>query len=247
MKKPKSYGFVEIIFCCLLIAFSVLLLVTQELRISISLGDNIAAWVQAIFSGGAIIAAVVLWRADANERKQRENKEKRAHLQSIVVTLRSEVFYALEAAEIRMETFSSLHTKSSTFQIDTDFEVPPEGLEITTATVYKAIAPELGNLPPTLAEAVVDFYSKAAEMQRVLIVDTRLNNLDKSALLKNIRHLMPRIRMKGELLLLQLDKFEKSGFEGNIEFSPSAEELKTVADKVGYPLKEVAAERGFQL
>lgn len=57
----------------------------------------------------------------------------------------------------------------------------------------------------------------------------------------------PRLRLNGALVLRALDKFEALGFLVNADIRVTPEEVKELAVKAGYPLTELARERGITL
>ena len=61
---------------------------------------------------------------------------------------------------------------------------------------------------------------------------------------KVIQGLGPRIRMKGAMVLLKLDKFRAAEFANDANLKPTREEIVAVSKKVGYPLNKILEERG---
>jgi hypothetical protein len=53
--------------------------------------------------------------------------------------------------------------------------------------------------------------------------------------------------MAAELLIKTMEKFEASGFAVDADIKPTPAEIRTIAARVGYPLEEVARERGLDI
>lgn len=56
---------------------------------------------------------------------------------------------------------------------------------------------------------------------------------------------MPAVRMHAALVILTLDKLEAAGFDETANIRPTPQELRHLADSVGYPLTEVLTQYGF--
>jgi hypothetical protein len=62
-----------------------------------------------------------------------------------------------------------------------------------------------------------------------------------------LQSLAPRLKMAAELLIKTMEKFEASGFAVDADIKPTPAEITTIAARVGYPLEEVARERGLDI
>ena len=62
-----------------------------------------------------------------------------------------------------------------------------------------------------------------------------------------LQSLAPRLKMYGARLIKTMEKFEASGFSLDADIEPTPAELRILAAQVGYPLDEIARERGIDM
>jgi len=209
------------------------------------------AWVQAVGSVIAILVAVfVPWiqrrnvLRDAAIERGRQDKE---HLQRLTVGLREEIRAASGAADRRQFAIArTLQEIQGAVRggatIKETGPVHPGSLSLTDAIVYKEIAGELGRLPPELIKAIVTFYSLALEVGR--IADGAPTAMQAYG---EILGLLPRLKTHSAILVRTLEKFEQAGFAANSDIRPTPAEVRRFATDAGYPLDEIAKERGIEL
>jgi hypothetical protein len=209
------------------------------------------AWVQAIGSVVAILVAVfVPWfqrrnvvRDAARERVLQDQE----HLKRLTIGLREEIRAASDAARRRQEAIATMFDELKKAQaagakLKESGSVLPGSLSLTEAIVYRQIASELGRLPPQVIKQVVAFYS--------LIIDvTRSAEAAPTAIeaYNSIYSTLPRIRTHASILIRTLEKFEAADFAPDADMSPKPDEIRRFAADAGYPLDEIARERGITL
>lgn len=209
------------------------------------------AWVQAVGSIIAILVAVfVPWRQRRNVLRDATAdriRQERDHLQRLAIGLREEIRAASDAAHRRQEaiaqTFAHLREAASRGEIIKEAgPIQPGSLSLTDATVYKQIAAELGRLPPELIKSIVAFYSLALDISR--IADAAPTAIEAYNLIFSS---LPRVRTYAAILVRTLEKFETAGFSADTDLHPTAAEVRQFADAAGYPLDQIAKERGVNL
>jgi hypothetical protein len=209
------------------------------------------AWVQAVGSVIAILVAVFIpWfqrrntLRDAAKERARQEKD---HLQRLSIGLREEIRAANDAASrrqlaITMTLEQIARAESAGAAVKESDPVQPGSLSLTDAIVYKQIAAELGLLPPGLIKAIVAFYSLTLELGRVA-------NSAPTAMqaYRDIFASLPRVRTHAAIVVRTLEKFEEAGFRADADLRLRPEEIRRFAADAGYPLDEIAKERGVQL
>ena len=199
--------------------------------------DRAALWAQAIGAVGTLITAVMFWRLDRAKKLREEHSAAKDRLRRIIVALRSEVLAALEAAEgRRVATGSALQGLGQARDDQrplSDAPAPPVGsFAITSATVYRQVASEIGILPIPLIGDVVKFYERAKELERITGMGTTAEGA-----LRTVQSLVPRLAMTGAILIRKLTKFENAGFDSATDFSLTEGEMREMATQTGYPLE----------
>jgi hypothetical protein len=216
------------------------------------LSDPLApAWAQAIFAGLAIIGAVLItaWQrssAQADWRREQARQEKE-HLRRLTVGLRAEIEAALQAARAQQEgldqTLRQLaDARDHGIAIATSGPIHPGSMAVTDAIVYRQIAGDLGRLPSEIIKWLVPFYAQA--LQRGRLADAAPQAVEAYKILSDSGS---RLRLNAALVLRTLDKFEAAGFLVDADIRPTQEEIQELAAKTGYPLGEVARERGLKV
>ena len=207
------------------------------------------AWAQAIFAALAIIGAVgvTAWQRsrslrDARNAQEREDKE---HLRRLTVGLRAEIGAALQAARHQQEGLEQTLKQVEDAQtrgipVKDSGPIRSGSMAVTDAIVYRQVAAEVGRLPPELIKSVVQFYAQAMELGRH--ADAAPEALQAFKILSESGS---RLRMNAAMVIRTLDKFELSGFSADADIRVTPEEIKALAKQVGYPLEEIARERGL--
>ena len=218
----------------------------------VSLSDPAApAWVQAIGSILAILIALVVpeWQRrralqDAATDRGRQAKE---HLCRLTVALRAEIGAASEAAGRREAVITSVLSNvqqalRAGASVKETGPIHPGSLSLTDATIYKKIASEIGRFPSGVIKAVVDFYSGALEIERVADgAATALHAYEA------VLPLLPRFKVYAAIVVRTLEKFEASDFATDGDVRPTPSEIRQFAAAAGYPLDQIAKERGITL
>jgi hypothetical protein len=207
------------------------------------------AWVQACGSVLAILIAIWIPARqrlnslrDARAERIRQEKE---HRRRLTVGLRAEINAAVAAANRHEFTIEHAlkgleEARAEGALVKAGQPIRPGSLILTDAIVYRQIAAELGQLPPELIESVVHFYTLALDLGRM--ADSAPTAL---TAYEAIRGVAPRLKMHAALLRSTLDKFETSDFAVDADIRPKPDEVRKLANKVGYPLDQVLKERGF--
>jgi hypothetical protein len=115
-------------------------------------------------------------------------------------------------------------------------------MSVTDAIIYRQIAAELGRLPPNLITSVVLFYALALDYGRIADAAPTAEQA-----YTHLQSLAPRLKMYGARLIKTMEKFEASGFSLDADIEPTPAELRILAAQVGYPLDEIARERGIDI
>jgi hypothetical protein len=214
------------------------------------LSDPLApAWAQAIFAGLAILLAVVVtaWQRSSAMRDDRAKhaQQEIEHLRRLTVGVRAEIRAALQMAGAQQErldqTLSQIaDAREQGISIVASGPIHPGSMVVTDAVVYRQIAADLGRFPPELIKWLVQFYAYAAELGRR--ADAAPQAVQAYQMLSESGS---RLRLLAALVLKTLDKFEASGFSVNADISLKPDEIKELAAKTGYPLADLARERGF--
>lgn len=209
------------------------------------------AWVQAVGSTVAILIAVfVPWwqrRKSLFDAACDRARQERRQLQRMVAGLREEIRAASDAAGRRQEaiseTFRQLDEavkRGGTLKMTGPIQ--PGSMALTDGTIYRAVAAELGRLPTELIKSVVTFYSLVLDMSRTADGSPTAVEAYQSFLPS-----LPRARTYAAIVIRTLDKLEEAQFSTNANILPTGEEVCQFAAKFGYPLLEIAKERGLNV
>jgi hypothetical protein len=207
------------------------------------------AWVQAV--GSVIAVLIAVWiparqrrnsLRDASTDRQRQEKE---HLKRLTTGLRAEIDAALEWTKRRQQAIEPVlkglqDARASGVAIKRE-PIQPGSIVVTDAIVYRAIASELGRLPPELIRSVVLFYTLALDLGRIADGAPTAEEA-----YKNLHSNVPRLKMHAALLTKTLDKLEACGFMVDADVRPKPDEIRDLAIEVGYPIDQVMRERGIQ-
>jgi hypothetical protein len=113
---------------------------------------------------------------------------------------------------------------------------------VTDAIIYRQIASELGRFPPDIIKSVVQFYALSLELGRIADATPTAQRA-----YEMIQGSAPRLKMQAALVIKTLDKFEAAGFAVTANIRPTPDEIKELAAHTGYPLDQIASERGLHL
>jgi hypothetical protein len=211
------------------------------------MSSTAAAWVQAVGSVAAILVAIyVPWRQRRNASAEREQLETQ-RLQHLIAALRAEITSAQSAADrwgatINQTLAGLRRAQTQGVTIVNNGPIQPGSLTLTDAILYKEVAGELGRVPPDLVERIVQFYSLTFDMGRIANGASTATRAYEEVL-----GMLPRFKMNAALLILTLDKFQKSGFRTDVDLHLTADEARRLATETGYPLDDVLKERGLTL
>lgn len=211
---------------------------------------NTPAWVQAIGSVLAILVAVWIpahQRStslhDAETDRARQEKER---LKRLTTALRAEINAALLAADRHqsainpgLQRIDEARARGATINND---PIQPGSMAVTDAIIYRQIASELGRLPPDLITSVVLFYTLALDYARYADAASTAEQA-----YRTLQSVAPRLKMYGALLIKTMEKFQASGFMVDADIRPTQSEVRQLAANVGYPLEEIARERGLEI
>jgi nitroreductase len=208
------------------------------------------AWFQAIGSIVAIGVAVAVpwWQRrnalhDARTERARDEKE---HVKRLCAALRAEFTAAREAADRQQHAVTRAlqgvkEAREHGLKIKEE-PIAQGSMVLTDAIVYRQIAAELGRFPPGLTERIVRFYAYALEMGRMADASPTAEQA-----CENMLGSAPRLQMNAAWLVRTLDRFEAADFDLNADLNVPPPELLALAREVGYPIEEIARERGFTL
>jgi hypothetical protein len=65
------------------------------------MGEAWANWISAIFTAGAVLAAVVMWHGDRQRARAEREEDRKEHLRRMLAALRVEIEMAIEAIQRR--------------------------------------------------------------------------------------------------------------------------------------------------
>jgi uncharacterized membrane protein YccC len=211
---------------------------------------NTPAWVQAVGTVLAILVAVLLpaWQRSKSLRDAAVDHERqeREHLHRLTTGLKAEINAALVTAH-RHETvvtpgLQQLEKQRARGAIIKNDPIHPGSMSVTDAIIYRQIAAELGRLPPPLITSVVLFYTLALDYGRIADAASTAEQA-----YTHLQSLAPRLKMYGARLIKTMEKFEASGFRLDAQIEPTSAELRIIAAQVGYPLDDIARERGLDI
>jgi hypothetical protein len=211
---------------------------------------NTPAWVQAIGSVLAILVAVWIaaWQRSKSLRDAAADRvrQEREHLDRLTTALRAEINAALETADRHqnvitpgLQMLQKARAMEATIKND---PIHPGSMSVTDAIIYRQIASEVGRLPPDLITSVVRFYTQAMDYGRFADAAPTAEQA-----YTQLQPLAPRLKMAAALLIKTMEKFEASGFALDADIKPTPADVRTIAARVGYPLEEIARERGLDI
>lgn len=208
------------------------------------------AWVQAVGSVLAILVTMGLaaWQRSSSFRDAQvhEARREKEYLKRLIAALKAEINTAMETMALQqsgiqktLEALNAARANGSTIKTD---PIQPGSMVMTDAIIYRQIAAELGRFPTDLIQSVIQFYAGASLLARLA------DQAPTAQLaLEVAQNLAPRLRMLAAMLIKKLENFETSGFAAGAEIGPTPAEVREFAARQGYPLDQVARERGLQL
>ncbi len=211
--------------------------------------ESAPAWVQAIGSIVAILVAVALptWQRSATRRDAEKDQKQHEleYLRRFAVALRAEVGCTVEAAgrqrSAANDTLTEIERAHQMGVTITDRgPLPLDSIILTNATIYSAIASEIGRFPSEIIRETVGFYELVRELGRVVSLAP---SSAQSA--QHISNLAPRAQMQGAIVIRMLEKFEQANFTADAKLSLNQVEIVTLANRYSYPLESVMRERGL--
>lgn len=180
---------------------------------------------------------------DAAADREREERER---LDRLTTGLRAEINAALETADRHqivitpgLQMLETARAMGATIKND---PIHPGSMSITDAIIYRQIASEVGRLPPELITSVVRFYAQALDYGRFADAAPTAEQA-----YRQLQGLTPRLKMAAALLIKTMEKFDASGFALDADIKPTPADVRTIAAGVGYPLEEIARERGLDI
>jgi hypothetical protein len=217
-----------------------------------------AAWVQAVSAVVAVCVSIVtivvaVWiparqRSKSIEDAQKERtRQEKEHLRRLCAGLRAEVVAAQDVIKYR-EFSAGQVTKlveegeKRGAKVIGNTKITPGSMTISDAIVYRQLAAEIGRLPPELTKTIVKFYADAFEVSR--LADGAPSTQQACDV---ITSLATRLKMGAVMLLKTLDKFEAADFLANANIRLTQNDIRQLAAETGYPLEQVAKERGLSL
>lgn len=210
------------------------------------MGD-VASWVEAIGTVGAVAAAVFLWRADRKHERNEAARSDKERVERMLVALKAEINGAITVARRQKFTIERTLAQVSQAQqagaeIRTSGRFSPDAMSVTDAVVYRALAPELGRLPAALIQHTTEFFIMARELERLAMLGG-----DAMVLYKSLADLLPRFLFHGEWTVRIFDRFVASNCSADANLQLGRDELLALAKANSYPIEEVARERGIKL
>lgn len=221
---------------------------------------GIAAWVQAAATVAVLVVVVRLRRENreratqlalgAAERARRgaeaAGRRREMRCRRVVAALRAEIGAALESAATRHESVNKLDREiKNSIALGKIVDLAPlrfTSLGITEGVAFRALGADIGLLPPLLIGGAVKFYNHVAEQNRALATAKTVQQQ-----IWLLQESIPRIRMDGEVLAAELDRFERSGFDENADLRLPEDEIAAFAKKAGYAPEKSAAARGVSI
>jgi hypothetical protein len=156
--------------------------------------------------------------------------------------LRAEIQSVIEAAEVKYAVaVRTLGIDKGADRASRDDDAMAGTLVLSDYIIYREAASELGRLTPGLIKEIVEFY---ASLRHVAYLADN-GNLAHS--MNIAMDFCPRIHLTGNLIIAQLDQYEKAQFSENCKFAILPEELKAMAEAANYPITKLGQEFGEKL
>ena len=220
-----------------------------------------AAWAQAAATLAVLVVVVRLRRENRERETHRAAREAErargddgreadaAGLQGemqcrrLVAALRAEIGAALDAAASRHEAVNKLDREiRNSIALGKIVDLAPlrfTSLGVTEGVAFRALGADVGLLPPALIGGAVKFYNRVAELNRMLAMAKTVQQQ-----IWLLQENIPRVRVDGEILAAQLDRFERSGFDESADLRLSEEDIAAFAKKAEYAPEKAATARG---
>jgi hypothetical protein len=211
---------------------------------------GLAAWGQTIGALIAIVIAIIVpvrmhqvERCAARESDAEEARLSRRHIASAIHADLTATIGALDVVEETMKhTMRQLEEARTLGQPIKNAPSYPGMAKINDGVIYKAVAADIGRLPPALMESIIEFYG------RCTVIETLANSsdtIDRACDL--IIPMIPRFKMGAEMIKMKIKLFEKAKYEMDADLTPSQQAILDAADRVHYPIREIAAASGVDI
>jgi hypothetical protein len=206
---------------------------------------GMASWVQA---AGAIIAIAIAigvpWlqrRHELRDAKLDDEVALKELRKRLTVSMRAEIQAILNSADVKSQaiesTFKKIDALKKVGKEIVERTKDPVALYFTDGVIYRAVAANIGALPPEVVSQAVQFYAYLGETQS--FAATAGSQLQYFSI---IRDQLPRLKMLAHWLLRVLDRFESAGFaDGAVLVIPPVE-LVQLAELAGYDIEKAAPE-----
>lgn len=209
--------------------------------------SDAASWLEAIGTLAAVVTAVVLWRMDRTRERETFARTEQERVRRMAVALRAEIESAAKVAKRQQSTIADTLAAiagavQQGAQISNRGPLAAGSMALTDATVFQAMAPELGRLPDEMIRKTIDLFTFARDLERLVMIGA-----DPIVAFRQIAALLPRFRMVAGMLLRVYDRFLAAACSENADLNLPKEELLAIAKEVGYPLAKIAKERGIEI
>lgn len=206
---------------------------------------GMASWVQAVVSIGAVaIAIYVPWQQHRNDvsRHRATEAEKRRMLRTrLVAAIRADVAAIDQILDSRIEV-----ARKTKLEIETAAQAGEhigggqvgDAHRLSDRVIYTAVAQDLGELPSSVLNEIIDFYNAVGQMEYTGGLCS-----DVSKLLDLQINMGPRVRARALMLVEKLKKFSAGGYRDDVDLRLTREQIIGAAKAAGYPLEEIAAQR----
>ena len=220
-----------------------------------------AAWAQAAATLAVLVVVVRLRRENRERETHRAAREaerargddgreadaaglqREMQCRRLVAALRAEISTALEAAAVRYESVNKLDREiRNSIALGKIIDLAPlrfTSLGVTEGVAFRALGADIGLLPPILIGGAVRFYDRVAELNRTLAMAKTVQQQ-----IWLLQESLPRLRVDGETLAAQLERFERSGFDENADLRLPEEEIAAFARKSDHAPEKSAGPRG---
>lgn len=196
-----------------------------------------ASWAQVIGTFVALAIAIAVPAAQHRMDERRRQKEQRDHSrtarQQIVAALTAEIEATDRILEAKVKTIEMVLAAVEKGEGTKDLSKhPSHPLWISDRVVYKAAASNLGLLPADIVASVVRYYAEIGQAE-----DTAAYTTDLLTMFRAIKPTLPYVRMRGEILRRELEKYGNCDFSDVPDLKLTIDEIKLAARKTGYDLE----------
>lgn len=209
--------------------------------------SDLASWVGAAGTLSAVVVAVCLWRADKNREESNVARSNKERVHYMIVALRAEIESALGTARRQKLTLEQTLAEidkavASGAEVRGTDRIAPDSMSVTDAIVYRALAPEMGRLPPAIIQQTTQFYTLTREAERLTLLGGSV-----IIVYRALSDLLPRLLMHGAMMVRIFDRFLAADCSADADLKLSTDEVLALARACDYPIEEIAKERGTRL